>query len=167
MSISTRVLLCSVMPLVSCARSRGVESDELSASTPCKDDGCETNLWPRVIVGIVPPEGSEKDGAELVRARLRLEDGRLLEGHVHGCPDTAPGIRCTYSFFTTPQDRTAVLLLEPVERPAARVEAAIGLGRFNHCGREIAYVPVALSRDLSLRLEPTKLVSPCSEVKRG
>lgn len=126
---------------------------------PCRE-GCESNLWPRLIIGIRAPQGSQDVAADLVRVRIRDDRGTVLEGNRFGCPD-AGGIICTYSFFTTPRDTSVLLIIEPSGADVPPAEERISLGPFNHCGRNVAYVVVAAKPGIRPEIVSRTLVSPC------
>lgn len=92
--------------------------------------------------------------------RIRDAKGSLFEGNREGCPE-APGIVCSYSFFTNPSDRSVTLLIEPAAGTGPPARAEIPLGAFNYCGRDIAYVVVTLVPGSLPQTAPPRLVSPC------
>jgi len=102
---------------------------------------------------------------ENVRVRIRDVKGALFEGNREGCPE-APGIVCSYSFFTSPSDRSVTLLIEPAAGMGHPARAEIPLGGFNYCGRDIAYVVVTLVPGSGPRIAPPRLVSPCETEAR-
>ena len=124
-------------------------------------EGCSSHLWPRVIVGVIPPRGSDKEGIDFVRVKFRDQQGTVFDGNPHGCPDT-PGILCTFSFFSSPADRFVTLQVESIEAGDLASKAIIQLGPFNYCGRDIAYVTVTLAANLPPEIHPPEFVSPCN-----
>lgn len=176
--IVTLGVFASVMLLLLACSQIGPEGNHPSSETPCRD-GCESDVWPRLILGVIPPAGSTKDGSELVRARIRTTDGSVFDGNIHGCPNvdgiffdpnlqrytSARGILCTYSFFALPKDVSVVLLVEPVSFMSSPVEAEIPLGRFNYCGREIAYTVATVTSEGQISIGTPRLVSPCEELQ--
>ena len=127
---------------------------------PCKE-GCETNMWPRIIVGVIPQENITLDIHELLQIRIMLGDGTIYEGHREGCPKLPEDIICTVSFFTAPKDKFATILVKMTDRKDVELQSKIRLGEFNYCGRDIAYVPVTLSQELMPHIGAAQLVSPC------
>src|SRR5512133_1892516 len=90
------LLLASMF--LSCSSDRRTpQAESWADERPCAR-GCESNLWPRVIVGVSSPSMEQASAENLVRVRLRDERGVSLQGHLHGCPP-APGVVCSYSFF--------------------------------------------------------------------
>jgi hypothetical protein len=158
--LAISLLFLDYFAVVICAGEfgRNVSASLLSENTICAE-GCESNIWPRVIVGVIT-EGAAEPGEKLIRARIRFDDGSLQTGHLQGCPDT-PSLVCTYSFFTAPRDRQITLIVETINSTLPAVEATIILGRFNYCGREIAYVEIWAVPGAPPRIGPSRLVSPC------
>jgi hypothetical protein len=131
------------------------------ANPPRCAPGCESNLWPRLIVGILPPTGGSSDGAKLVALRVRDTTGHVFDGIPHGCPNIA-GVVCTYSFFSTPADRSVTVLVDPRDRriPATKIE--LPLGPWNACGRDITYARFTRSAKSGWELLDQRLLSPCA-----
>jgi hypothetical protein len=119
---------------------------------------CTSGMWPRLIVELVAPPGMTADPAKLASVRVELADGMVLDGIVRGCPDIA-GITCTYSFFTAPKDRTAILIVEHAGQSASR---EIALGEFNYAGRDITYLTVRLAERQPPKIEAARLINPCA-----
>jgi len=151
------------LALLPCSGQRpGPRQDGAAAvvdDAPCHD-GCESKLWPRLIVGVRAPPDWQGTAADLVHVRVRDDTGTVLEGNRYGCPD-AGGIICTYSFFTTQRDTEVLLIVEPSRDGAPPAQERISLGRFNHCGRDIAYVVVATRPGSMPKILSRTLVSPC------
>ena len=123
---------------------------------------CETDLWPRLIVGVIPPEGVTTPGEELVSVRGRYEDGRVRDGHERGCPEMPPQFVCSFSFFSAPKDR--FIFLE-VEDPGTGIgEVNVELGQHNYCGRNIAYVLIYLSVDTMPEIAGPEYIFPCQSL---
>lgn len=114
-----------------------------AAPEPRSGADCNAHLWPRVIV----------DVETSARVRVRLPDGRILEGNPGGCP-AFPDVRCSYSFFTAPADREIVLMAEANGRAAER---RIVMPPFTREGRNIVYVIVSPAPGIG---EP-RILSPC------
>jgi hypothetical protein len=134
------------------------KSRKADNSDECKSD-CESNLWPRLIVGIIPPEGVEVDGSELVNVSVVYPDGENVDGIVHGCPVLPEGIFCTFSFFASPNDEKIKVTVDYDNNE--KIEKEIKLAPHNYCGREIAYVVVILDEEEQPVFKETEYISPC------
>lgn len=132
----------------------------LACGTGREESDCASQMWPRVIVGVVPASGSARDGVTLVHARARLATGEILDGNPHGCPEVREVV-CTYSFFTAPRDREVTLLIQRKGDPADRAEKRIPLPPFTHAGRDITYVVVTLPSEGSAVIGEPRLIHPC------
>ena len=163
-ALSLAPAVLALVMIAACSSQRDAPGQGAGAWTvaderPCAA-GCESNIWPRLVLGVEAPAPEDSDPATLVRATMRDEAGAVFEGHLHGCPEMA-GVSCGYSFFTTPRDRRVTLTVEPVDRSAPAVQAEIPLGRFNTCGREIAYVIVTVVPGAAPSIGAARLTSPC------
>lgn len=116
-----------------------------AAPEPRSGADCGAHLWPRVIVDV--------DGPVPVHVRVRLSDGRTLEGNPGGCP-ALPGVRCSYSFFTAPRDREIVLVALAGGTVAER---RIVMPPFTREGRNIVHVVVSEGP----RIAQPRILSPC------
>jgi hypothetical protein len=112
-----------------------------------------------LIVGILPPPPAHQDGVNLVAIRIRDATGKIFEAIPHGCPDIA-GVVCSYSFFSTPADRSVTVLLEPRDPRGPATATELPLGPFNACGRDITYARFTRS-GASWKLLDWRRLSPC------
>jgi hypothetical protein len=132
----------------------GTSSDE---QVSCRE-GCETNLWPRAIVSLLPPRGFTGDEVDLASVN-GIFTGLMQEGRPHGCPPLPETLHCSYSFFANSTDESFELIVTPTEGEEFRAE--VKLGAFNTCGRAVAYVTVDLDPAARSISEP-RYVNPCS-----
>lgn len=116
---------------------------------------CEMHLWPRVIVGLYPDEES----SAAVQISARGLDGVVRPGQRRGCPaDQFTQLTCSYSFFAGESETKLTIQVSDV---TSQSEFEVPLGQFNHCGRDITYVP--LERQASgWILGQVRLISPCT-----
>lgn len=144
--------------VASCSSSATKHGQSTEDPSACQA-GCESNLWPRVIINLLPPEGFTGDEVQLASMRGKFGEF-LLDGIAHGCPTDLPEtLKCSYSFFATPADATFELFVSPTD--GAEFQQEVKLGPFNGCGRSIAYVTVDLDPAARTISEP-RFVSPCS-----
>jgi hypothetical protein len=154
----TRDILLALMVVTGCSNS-ATKPGQLSEDSSTCQAGCESNLWPRAIINLLPPQGFTGDEVQLASMRGRFGD-LMQDGRPHGCPTELPEtLRCSYSFFATPADRTFELIVAPTD--GAEFQQEVKLGPFNTCGRSIAYVTVDLA-PAARTISESRFVSPCS-----
>jgi hypothetical protein len=126
--------------------------------TACRA-GCESNIWPRVIVGFVPPEGFVGDEATLAAVH-GVFAGVSQDATNRGCPADLPAtLHCTYVLYAAPADESFELVVQPNDGETVR--QSITLAPFNTCGRSIAYLTVRFEPE-GVALSDTRYVNPCA-----
>jgi len=120
--------------------------------------GCESNIWPRIIVGIAPPKGFLGDEAHLANVSGDF-GGVIYQAAPHQCPELPETLRCSYALFSTPEDKTFELIVALAGGQEVRKQ--VTLGPFNTCGRSITYITVVVDSDSATLSEP-RYVSPCA-----
>lgn len=158
-----RVAALSILGVLiaSCSTGNGKEpgadlTDDAESCAP----GCEGgNLWPRVIINVVPPEGYEGKPADLVAVH-GVFFGEALQGLPNFCPsDWPPTLDCTYSLYAAPRDKSFELVVEGQSGQTLRTD--VELAEFNRCGRAIAYITVLVEPD-AITLSSVRYISPCN-----
>lgn len=138
-----------------------------AASGPSGEAGgcvntCESNDWPRLVIGLIAPAGFVGDEADLIVSATATVSGAAYTLDRHGCPELPSSLKCTFSLTTSPIDSTADIVLRT--RDGGRdVRVPVKLSAFNACGRDIAYVTVDLAGDAGEpQIAATRYVSPCN-----
>lgn len=152
-----------LFPALAGLSSCGLSSSQTDASGSCSG-GCGFNAaWPRVIVGVIPPEGSQRDGAELVTMTgTDRPGGNTVEGYAHGCPaDVDDAIICSYSFPGSPDDESLRVDVRDLDGTQL-VQFDVPLKEFNRCAIDIAYVSILLNDDQPPEVSDVRYVTPCS-----
>lgn len=149
--------------LAACTSSGGAGSGDASGksdvpSSVCSSS-CETNDWPRLVLGILYPllDASQSRAATVTYAQITDSAGVTRTAVSGGCPK-ADGFVCTYSWSTSPNDQTVGL--EVGLSDGTILTRDIGLKDFNYCARNIGYVELVISQ--VPEIEPTRYLSPCS-----
>ncbi len=116
-------------------------------------DGCESNDWPRLIIGVYPEDAG-------VSLSVRTPHGEFVPTQ-GGCPGEFDFDRllCSFSFSASPADeRVTLQATGPFgQSPAHEVE----MGPFNYCGRDITYVELSVAEGVPVWSAP-RLISPCA-----
>lgn len=139
---------------ISVACISGTQTEDANRYASCRGE-CESNGWPRMIVGVIGAEGT----ADVV---LRVESERL--GVVRGkadCPTPLNTSRyvCTASYGAHTEDSILELT---VVRDTRQWNFSVPLTAYNSCGREIAYVEAILV-DAEVTIGSPRYISPCAE----
>ncbi len=123
----------------------------------CKS-ACEVHIRPHLIVGLFPDDARAAD----VHLTLRGTAGGIKPGErgTGECPAEFPAASCSFSFGTIPSDVRVQLILEDGAEPPVTFEVTVGA--FNHCSRDITYVPLHRADAGSGWTQgETRYVSPC------
>ena len=141
----------------------------LVISTGCKDfttdntltsaKGNTAQIWPRVIIDVITTNGNEETVHKLLDIVLELENGRILKGHVHGCPDIQ-NVKCDFSFFTAPNDTSAIVIVRRLPDTKHLNERRIRLPAFDYTGKNIVYITVHMSPEGSATISSPEIISP-------
>ena len=118
---------------------------------------CESNDWPRVILGIVDPHDAGQEHLAVHGARVIDATGTSWPGVAGGCP-SANGYVCSYAWSTSPSDKSIKLEIELDDGQAFSTDVA--LAPHNYCARNIAYVQFDLTQPPSF--DTTRYLSPCT-----
>ena len=112
---------------------------------------CERNLWPRLVVGIT-------GGIKARTATATNESGEAINGLSGGCPQEFSN-PCSFSWITGPSTMRLQLRIELSD--GSTYETSVDLQTHNYCGRNIAYVELALENQSRGFQEP-EYISPCA-----
>lgn len=145
---------------VGCSSSTGSTDGGVESAAPSGNcaSSCERNDWPRLILGVLYPR-SQPSIATVTYAHITDHSGTVRRPVSGGCP-SANNFVCTYSWSPSPSDE--MVDLEIGISDGATLAREVRLGGFNYCARDIAYVELVMSQEP--KLEPTRYISPCSEL---
>jgi hypothetical protein len=128
-----------------------------SVSTPPGGCGnsCESNDWPRLIVGVLGDEHALTIAADLASGRAILKPGL--------CPQELDRTRyaCSYSISTASFDQSARLTAFGVDG-GTPVTVDVQLGTFNYCATDITYIEYDPTKQA---WSSARYISPCREVR--
>jgi len=119
-------------------------------------------MWPRVIVGVIPPDGSDRDGTELVKITgTRQPNALTIDGEAHGCPARiSNGIICSYSFMGSPEVESITVDVHDLDGTLL-TQTDVQLKEFNRCAIDIAYMTITLNQDAPPTVSEVRYVTPC------
>ena len=117
-----------------------------------------TYIRPRVIVDVLPKKVGGRWNHELIRVVLRLKNGRVLEGHLHGCPEIRE-VDCTYSFFTAPKDREVLLIVMEAGSNKPLAQRTVALPPFDREGKKALYIKVDFKQDGPVSISASTIIS--------
>lgn len=128
-----------------------------SEGSPCASS-CESNLWPRAIVGVLDRPDRFTVVAELNHTGTQtLTDG--------ACPADLDTTRfaCSFGLYPGSRDTSARLIVTGLDGGAS-VETTRELAPHSYCARDIAYVEFTPAVDAGTWSE-SRYISPCSMIR--
>jgi len=115
-----------------------------------------------LIVGVIPPEGSNQEDVELVTVTGATQpDGKTTDFLPHFCPsNVSDTIICSYSLMNSPLDRSVAVNVRNLNGMLL-AQADVQLEEFNRCGIDVAYMTVTLNQDESAKVSAVRYVTAC------